>query len=229
MIADYFQVPFPKYSRMPIRCAAVVHTHLAYSPRFHRPVFVCRDGRDLVVSSFFYAIRAIKEGVSRWSKRYPSLRGAVGSDEDCRARLAQFIGEWAQRPVGCPIGWPEYTSCWMGGDGEKLTTKYEDMRLDCQGELRRVLKWISGAEPDSERMQRTIEKFSFENQTGRKPGQSDPESKKRKGIVGDWQNYFTREAARIFDQRCGEALVACGYETDRSWIDNEELLQNGSC
>src|SRR5208283_4194402 len=57
MLADYFQMPFPKYNRLPLACPAIVHTHLWYSPRMPQAVFVVRDGRDLVVSSYFSILK----------------------------------------------------------------------------------------------------------------------------------------------------------------------------
>ena len=41
--------------------------------------------------------------------------------------------------------------------------------------------------------------------------------KVRKGIVGDWKNYFSREAGEVFDRHCGDVMVRLGYEADRDW------------
>ena len=65
-----------------------------------------------------------------------------------------------------------------------------------------------------------VERFSFANQAQRQPGDEDVESFVRKGIVGDWKNAFTREAAERFDHYAGRELIALGYEQDRSWIDS---------
>ena len=69
----------------------------------------------------------------------------------------------------------------------------------------------------------TVLRFSFEKQAGRIPGQGDPNSLMRKGIVGDWRNWFTREAGEVFDHYCGETLVRLGYEADRKWFENLPL------
>ena len=41
----------------------------------------------------------------------------------------------------------------------------------------------------------------------------------RKGIVGDWKNYFTRRDGQLFQQIAGDQLCALGYVQDESWID----------
>jgi hypothetical protein len=59
----------------------------------------------------------------------------------------------------------------------------------------------------------------FEVQTkGRERGQEDMTSHYRKGIAGDWANYFTRQHAEAFDERFGDLLVRLGYETNSDWI-----------
>lgn len=39
----------------------------------------------------------------------------------------------------------------------------------------------------------------------------------RKGIVGDWRNYFDDRLIQWFKEEAGDALIAAGYEHDASW------------
>jgi hypothetical protein len=64
-----------------------------------------------------------------------------------------------------------------------------------------------------------VEKYSFAKQTGRKAGQEDRKSFLRRGGSGDWKNHFTREAAEMFEDRCGASLRALGYAEDGSWVE----------
>lgn len=216
MLADYLQIPFPKYSRLPIWMPAVIHTHLGHSNRFIRPVFIKRDGRDLVVSTYFYVTRRIdstdtpSRQKQKWLRRYPSLQGAKPSDEDCRERIAGFIPEWLQRPFGCRVSWPEYTRSWIRSENA-IVTSYEGLRTNCFEELKIVLTQITGEEPGANALNSTIMRYAFETATGRKPGESDPRSNKRKGLVGDWKNYFSESAISIFEAKAGWALNEFGY------------------
>ncbi|HVS27088.1 MAG TPA: hypothetical protein VHE58_07310 [Burkholderiales bacterium] len=39
----------------------------------------------------------------------------------------------------------------------------------------------------------------------------------RKGVAGDWQNYFSKRVKEAFKNRYGGLLVATGYERDLDW------------
>lgn len=39
----------------------------------------------------------------------------------------------------------------------------------------------------------------------------------RKGIIGDWKNYFTPEHIQLYKERYGNILIELGYETDMNW------------
>ena len=78
---------------------------------------------------------------------------------------------------------------------------------------------LDGKEPSIERAKFIVEDYSFAKTSGRKPNTEDKSSFLRKGIAGDWKNHFTREAAEVFDRYCGDALIAAGYEPDRTWIE----------
>ena len=223
MLADYLQIPFPKYLRRPTNFEAVVHTHLPYSPRLRRAVFVKRDGRDLVVSSYFYVLKRLlplAPGDSRRRKylhRYPSLDGATGDLPDTRRRLPEFIAQWWRRPPGCRLNWEQYSTPWLTGSNT-IVTSYEALRSNCEAELRRIVPSISSQPIDDPRIAATVTRHSFEAQTGRRPGDEDALSNKRKGIVGDWRNYFSSAAATEFSRLGGQTLITLGYEIDNSWI-----------
>jgi hypothetical protein len=59
---------------------------------------------------------------------------------------------------------------------------------------------------------------TFEKTTTRQPGQADPIAKARKGVHGDWQNYFTRHDAQIFQEHCGHWLHRYGYSSRPDWV-----------
>jgi hypothetical protein len=44
-----------------------------------------------------------------------------------------------------------------------------------------------------------------------------PAAKHRKGVVGDWRNYFDARLTRIFKEEAGAELVRLGYERNAEW------------
>ena len=57
MIADYLQIPRPVHYHLPLSFTCVIHNHWGYSPRLRRVFYLYRDGRDVVVSDYFFINR----------------------------------------------------------------------------------------------------------------------------------------------------------------------------
>jgi hypothetical protein len=65
-----------------------------------------------------------------------------------------------------------------------------------------------------------IEAGSFKKMSdGRVQGDAVQGAHVRKGVSGDWKNYFTYKDALLFDEIAGDALLEFGYETNKSWIE----------
>ncbi|CAN7474547.1 sulfotransferase domain-containing protein [Caballeronia sp. LjRoot34] len=64
-----------------------------------------------------------------------------------------------------------------------------------------------------DRLREIILHNRFENVAGgREPGEEDQKAHERKGIAGDWRNYFTSLVAEKFDARHGALLAEAGYQ-----------------
>lgn len=221
MLADYLQVAFPQQSVFPHGCASVTHNHWSYSSRLHGVFYLVRDGRDLVTSMFYYAQRGVRS--SDWTtrnyflRRFPPLAQIVERPELAEEFFPEFVESWFLRPYGLRFNWNEHVAQWAFDRSNVIRVSYEALREDCFGTMKQILERRLSAPVDEERLALTIEKFSFENQTGRRPGEEDPAAFIRKGIVGDWRNHFTREAGEIFQSYGGETLRLLGYESDAHW------------
>jgi hypothetical protein len=67
-------------------------------------------------------------------------------------------------------------------------------------------------------LQRLVERNDFSRQAGgRKPGQEDERHHYRKGVAGDWRNYFTPHVNDAFKERYGDLLIHLGYERSLNW------------
>lgn len=228
MVADYLQIPFPRYSVFPIGCEAVVLNHWRYDHRLRRVIYLYRDGRDVMTSLFFHRLRIAREPSHPASRRIRSDLAAVFGpdfeDRDTGTLLARFIDQEFRNPrLGSRVNWSTHVSEWGAAEARAhiAYASYENLLTDTQGELARLIGDITTgtAAPDAERVEAAVERFSMKAQTGRKPGEEDARHHVRKGIAGDWKNHFTRECAEIFNHHAGDALVALGYEPDSAWVE----------
>ena len=89
-------------------------------------------------------------------------------------------------------------------------TRYEDMLLNPVSELQRILSFLEIE--TKKNIDEVVKAYSFETLSKRSPGEESKTSFLRKGISGDWQNYFSQEAIDMFNMFHGEALERLGYD-----------------
>ncbi len=76
-----------------------------------------------------------------------------------------------------------------------------------------------------ERLLGIVWEHRFEKMSGgRKPGQEDPQSHYRKGIAGDWKNYFKEEHVREFKRRYNDLLLQYEYEQTPEWGETPQQV-----
>jgi hypothetical protein len=221
MLADYLQIPFPQHNLLPMACSCVVHGHWPYTPGLRRVFYLYRDGRDVMVSLFFYRqqlIRLARERgeVSPYEATYRRLFGPA-EPWDPAALLPRFMEHEARHPTGTRRSWSAHVADWIDRP-HVVALSYESLLTDAAATLARVIPQHAGRDVDPDRLRATIDKFSFQKQTGRRAGHEDRADFRRKGVAGDWKNHFGREAAEVFDHHFGDTLVRLGYEPDRTWI-----------
>ena len=221
MLAECMSLPFAQYSLLPVAMPCVLHGHWSYNKKLQNVTYLIRDGRDVVVSYYFHWTRLSdnpnEANRSHWMDK---MRGLLGQDadlQDIRSHLPRFIEHIFANPVGARQNWATHTQQWAGHNNV-CYVKYEDLREDCVSAMSGLLS-DHGVQASSEKIERAVDQYSMKRMTGRNPGEEDSESFIRKGVVGDWRNHFTREAAEVFDRLGGDALIKCGYEQDHSWVD----------
>lgn len=218
--ADYLQLPFPKFSLLPIGFPAVVHGHECVTKRYPRGVYAMRDGRDALTSMYFYVLRRIPES-SRpaLSRRQRRIFPGFTNHADKVGNFTRFVEAQMKRPhIG--VNWGRHVqSFYEAANPGMVLLKYEDLRRDGPTAFAHAMSQLTGSEADPQRIHATLDRFSFARQAGRKAGQEDVKSFLRKGEVGDWRNHFTIEAAELFAEHCGDALIQAGYESDHGWLD----------
>jgi len=243
LVAHYLDLPFIRpFSAMPLTFKCVVHHHWNYHPSLDRSIYVIRDGRDVMVSSYMAAMRvyqargqaihslerkAIRNLVGNFGnyshvyRRLNHLFGAGFDPWNVERNLPIFIEGEMSKPIRWSVhqGWPAHVSSWRIRSVNTTFVKYEDMLQDSIAELSKALMELVESDINEREVRLTVDRYSFERKTGRVPGTEDRMSFARKGVKGDWQNHFSQEARQVFDHYAGDLLVELGYETDRTWVN----------
>ena len=170
-----------------------------------RTIQLVRDGRDVVTSGTFDWILKDARGTDRYSffvEKRPGLSMRRFFDDEMVRRWSQLwiepIKHFQMRPDG-------------------LTIRYESMKQNQADVLEQVFDFLGCPVAESV-VQGCLERATFEKMTGRKTGdENQPLRKARKGISGDWKNYFTIRDGEIFHEETGDLLLDLGYETDPRW------------
>lgn len=170
-----------------------------------RRFVIIRDLRDTLVSGFFSLkishAQFEVEGVTDFRQR---LQG-MGFEEG----LVQTLKEWL--PVNAEI-----QRSWLEA-GEPLI-RFEDLLTRTSEILEPTLLDRCELGVPRGRLRRAIQNQSFERLSGgRRPGEEEVASHYRKGVAGDWRNYFTEPVKDAFKERWGDLLVATGYESGLDW------------
>jgi hypothetical protein len=112
------------------------------------------------------------------------------------------------------------------------TVRYEDMLADQARVLSGFFSRL-GVGTDPAILRECVETARFEVMSGgRSRGDLDATAKVRRGVAGDWRNYFTREDGLLFQRLAGDELRRMGYESDDAWtldLPDELCLSSPPC
>jgi len=182
-------------------------------------VLVIRDGRDVMVSQAFHSLRVRDVGFFR-----PAFRPFAGkylaefkSDpESFKGTTRGFLGEdkWVRLQSR---DWARFVrddlaarESLLAKGTPVLTVRYEDLHRDYEPQRRRLYEFFE-LDPSlaaaASQENGTLPGFRKETVT----------SDNRKGIVGDWANYFDDRIKSIYKEEAGQTLIDLGYEKDLDW------------
>ena len=209
MLSDLYQLPFPQKSLLPIeRC--IEHTHYR-GPFNHKTIVVLRDGRDVMTSAYFhflmYAPNKSSSLVEHWREKI-----SYQENLEAKAQIKSFIQIFSEnfKVGGRQTSWSDHAMSINSSSPVILVVKYEDMLTQCSSVLNNIIHFLE-IEP-IEDVDTVITKNSFENLARRKRGQEKINSFYRKGIAGDWKNYFDEETLELFMSLHGEAMRYWKYD-----------------
>jgi len=214
MLSEVTGLPYPR-NRFPVLADSVLHGCWLNPDPCHKTVVLFRDGRD-VISSYYYHLMYPKEITSAKYSAKVRKETLSSTPEDVQGNLYSFI-EWAFTDGFPGWTWAEFVDRWWDDDSNPKTS-YESLTNDPLGELTRLVKEL-GFKVDQQQLVSAVDKYSFQNQSGRTPGQANQKSFVRKGIVGDWVNCFDGDSARLFNSLAGDQLIKAGYESNKQWAN----------
>ena len=117
--------------------------------------------------------------------------------------------------------WGAHVSRAMADGPRLLGPGYTEVRFEALAsrtvpEARRLFGFL-GVDSRATVARPCVDKARFERWSkGRKRGTEDSSSFFRKGIVGDWRNFFTERDESIFREEAGDLLRELGYDSGAS-------------
>lgn len=175
-------------------------------PAHHKCFFVIRDLRDTLVSRYFSLLKShpLESETGKHTKvatERPKLQQM--SLEEGMQHTLKLLKTTAE----IQMDWCKHTD---------LVIRYEDMLKDEMGTFKAILNYCE-LEVDPTTFEDTVKQFSFTNITGRSRGTEDTSSHFRKGIAGDWRNYFDDKLKEKFKEQYGDVLIHTEYEQGYEW------------
>ena len=192
-----------------------------FSPK-HCTYYLLRDGRDVVVSYYFYEFQYLDQykkqlSISKFLKNliivylsiiFPKIRpySRYINLSNHSSLFDKYVAIRAKE-------WRYHVESWLKLN--KPYFKYEDFLQNTHGTFIKILDHI-GAEIDHDLLCNTVESMSFDNC---KKLENDSQIAKfyRKGIHGDWKNHFNNKQKEIFKKLAGDTLIKLGYKKDLYW------------
>lgn len=174
----------------------LIASHWPYYPDCKRVIYVVRDGRDVKVSHYHY---------------------------HCPHNLQATFLEFLQLNI-FPGPWHQHVESWLdhADNISFLLVRYEDMLIQPAEQLKRIAEF-AGLPADKQRIDKAVKHSSFKSlqEIEQKRGYHRlrrPDFKFfRKGIHGDWKQYFGPEQKAVFKPHANGVLLRLGYIDSPDW------------
>ncbi|AOW21166.1 sulfotransferase domain-containing protein [Urechidicola croceus] len=230
LISNYLKIPFPR-NQFPTIKKSMYHSH--YLPKYSihknkKIIYLVRDGRDVIISLYYHQLLwNDKNKLTPKNVNYHRSKVPFDNYEDVKSNMSEFIKYTFEHTPSklqhfTHMGnWYEYNTLWLNEmkvNKNIYLVKYEDLLEKPYSTLETMFKEFFGDKNiNKDELQKVIDKFSFENQTKRKKGEENASSFLRKGIKGDWKNYFGEEEKLLFKKYTKNLLVELDYEKNINW------------
>lgn len=175
-------------------------------PKNYKAFFVARDPRDLIISNYF----SLKYSHSPYDPYIIKMREKLNNMPQ-NDGISEIINSLTKGIKKTLVGW-------FFHDFENIQLiKFEDLFSDNQLAIFSDILKFSGIKLPQKEIESLLEKYSFQNISGRQLGDENVKDHFRKGTPGDWKNYFTDKHKKLFKKLAGDMLITCGYEKNNNW------------
>jgi len=169
---------------------------------FYKGIYVVRDPKDIIISQYFSMKYSHKVSSVRIIEIRKNLN-EISIEEGIKLIIQDFEKSIAQ-----------YMSLWLKyyKDSNILILKYEQLVENPQKFFVNILDHLE-LNVSNDLIKKIIQNNSFSSKTGREKGTEDLSSHYRKGIVGDWKKYFTKEHLSLIYSlpNCKKVINGFGY------------------
>ena len=183
----------------------IFHDHVLPMKRHNTHyVFIHRDIRDSVISRLFFYSN-MNNNFRHLKSKYKTI-----DDNNINSLITSIINSGVLKLHKDVVRKVVAMS-------EVYVTTYEMMLRDAHTEIKRLVEF-TGIQKTENEITDAIENNSFRRLSeGRKRGDEERSSFYRKGIAGDWKNYFTDEHKDLFKKLHGDFLIELKYENNYNW------------
>ena len=150
-------------------------------------IHLYRDGRDVTVSKYFFEKQFLvrNEIVASFEKSFPDFVSATAAE------------------------WAAYVRSWTKGNA--IQVAYEALLRDTATTLARVVSEIPGAAASRDEIAGAVAANTKARLSASLADTFKHNTFVRKGVEGDWRNYFSDEDTRVFESLAGAELTVLGY------------------
>ncbi len=216
MLSDCVSLSFPRNNTAPKWESSVLHGHYLPSKSYKNVLVVLRDGRDCMVSLYYQFMFDNDWNVPISLKKIRSdLSFAdVNQVSDNLPKFIEYMHSDYLRDGYMRITWSQFVDAWM--DEGRPLVRYERLLDASAQELMSALPGL-GLDVSESRVTEAVAKYDFKAVSGRDRGSESKTSFVRKGVSGDWTNFFNSDAKDVFKHHAGSQLIRAGYEGDYDW------------
>lgn len=191
-------------------------------------IIITRDGRDILVSQIYHRLRHLHNDnpsreFKRVLKKYPSMVEKLNLFKTD----INYFNKYPKKLFDDELYVKDEMSSWSNhikkrtkwldkvkSDFKEIKIhiiKYEDLWKNIEEERAKLYQFLD-LDPAEAKNLGKIERPGFKKVNNL--------SHYRKGVIGDWKNYFTKSVCNWVKKVAGQTLIDLGYEKNLKWKNN---------